>query len=204
MSFFRDKTILVLAPHVDDEIHCAGTLARAMQEQVAEIHIIVGSLCRILTGLEELKHSCRILEATHVIPKKWPVREFDQHRQEILDLFVSFNHDYKPDIVFCPSSADTHQDHSVFRDEAVRAFRDTTLLGWEYPNNQRQSCTNFFVPLSDKNLDTKLSVWKCYKSQRFRKYFDESLIKALAIVRGKQCRCPSGLAEAFETISVTV
>ncbi len=199
--------VLVLAPHIDDEIHCAGALHR-LKSQGAEIHVFAGSLCTesIPDGIKgdpcaEFVASCKLLKAD-CSTGDWPVRRFNEHRQRILDHFVDLNKTLKPNLVFCPSSDDAHQDHAVVHQEARRAFRGTTLLGWESPNNQRVIHTDVFWTFDEDSLDCKIAIWNGYQTQHHRIYFNDDTIRGLATVRGNQCQSPTGLAESFEAIRV--
>jgi LmbE family N-acetylglucosaminyl deacetylase len=202
---FANKRVLVLAPHCDDEIWCTGTLLRAHGEG-AQIRIVACSSCTELfpddPGVlrREFMRSCRALDAEPAV-MEWPVRRLDEHRQDILEAFVKIRDDYGPQIVLCPSSTDSHQDHDVVHAEAVRAFRDIELLlGYECPHNQRTATLDAFVAMPQMALEAKVNLWKGYKSQQYREFYDEEFIRSLAVVRGKQCKSVTGFAEAFEVI----
>ncbi|MFZ1313994.1 MAG: hypothetical protein WAR38_14100, partial [Chitinophagaceae bacterium] len=56
--------------------------------------------------------------------------------------------------------------------------------------------TNFFMRLSETELNKKAAALKAYQSQSHRNYMQEDFIRSLAKVRGVQCN--SEFAEAFE------
>lgn len=202
------KRLLVIAPHVDDEIACAATIARARGEG-AEVFVYAISTCaETLPALlpdtltNEFQDSCAVLGAKAGWGS-WPVRRLHSARQEILDRLISLRRSFRPDVVICPSSTDCHQDHAVVHRECMRAFRNAgTLLGWESPNNQRSGRLDYFIQVTREHLTEKLIAHGCYKSQQFRTHLDRELWSSLAIVRGRQCRSDTGLAEAFETLGV--
>ncbi len=207
---FRDKRVLVLAAHMDDEIWCAGTLLRA-REAGATIRVVGCSPCYESlppgdSGVlrREFMASCRALGADPVV-MEWPVRRLHEHRQNILEAFIQIRDEYRPQIVFCPSSTDTHQDHATVHGEALRAFRNVELLlGWECSHNQRETLLDAFVSITDEVLVAKIDLWHGYKSQAQREFPNEEFLRSLAVVRGKQCRSPTGLAEAFEVLRLSV
>jgi LmbE family N-acetylglucosaminyl deacetylase len=205
MSDFRK--VLVLAPHVDDEIFCAGAVRR-LREEGASVLIVAGSACleSVPDGISaspayEFAKSCELLGVESSL-LDFPVRRFDEHRQEMLDMFCELNKDFAPDLVFCPSGTDGHQDHAVVHREARRAFRGVTTLGWESPNNQRVTHTDVFWAIDEADLGYKINIWRGYQSQHHRVYFNGDTIRSLATVRGHQCRSLTGFAEAFEAITV--
>jgi len=103
-----------------------------------------------------------------------------------------------PDMVFTPSSFDTHQDHQTVRQETLRAFKMCTILGYEQPWNNITFNTLSFIPLNDAHMEKKIAALKSYATQRHRKYLSEEFVKGLARTRGTQIE--EEYAEAFEVI----
>jgi len=102
------KKVLVISPHTDDaEIACGGTLAR-LSDQGAVINSIVFSGCEesVPKGfpLDVLRDECvkahsiiGISEANCQV-LNFPVRNFPEHRQAILDVMVKLNRQYQPEL----------------------------------------------------------------------------------------------------------
>lgn len=202
------KRILVLAPHTDDgEFGCGGTLARYLDEG-ADVYYVAFSSCEDSLPLgvptDTLKKELQIasaqlgIAASNLLILNYPVRRFPTHRQEILEDMVRLNTDIKPDLVFLPSTYDTHQDHNTISEEGFRAFKRSSLLGYELPWNNLTFTTNSFVFLTNTQLERKIEAIRCYKSQIDRNYSSADSIRALAITRGTQIGV--SLAEAFEAI----
>ena len=209
----RDTQLLVLAPHVDDELNCAGLISRVTAAGGKAL-IVAHSPCYLSIRAEdhaegrditsEFKRSCGVLRADHIL---WdhPVRELADHRQEILEGYFGLKRAYDFSLVVCPSSTDLHQDHAVVHAEAMRAFRNARhILGWESPNNQRQARIDTFVALQPHHLEDKVLAWKEYETQHHRTYFDECFLRSQAYLRGCQCRAVPRLAEGFEHLSQTL
>ncbi|MBC7948047.1 MAG: PIG-L family deacetylase [Chitinophagaceae bacterium] len=203
---FDPSVILVLAPHTDDgELGCGGSIAKFSAEG-KKIHYVAFSLCSKSLPPElppdTLATECR--KATSILGIAgeniqffdFEVREFPRHRQDILEELVSLNKSIQPDLVFIPSSTDIHQDHGVIHTEALRAFKNCSMLGYELPWNHSRFNSTFFITLSEQNLQTKADALKEYKSQSQRTYMQEDFTLSLAKVRGVQSNSP--LAEAFE------
>jgi len=192
----RKKIILVLAPHADDgEFGCGGSIARFIEEG-AVVYYAAFSLAEesVPEGLPKDVLQTELYAATNVlnIPRdniliyRYPVRKLSYHRQEILEDLVKLNKKLNPDIVFTPSKHDIHQDHSTVTNEALRAFKSTSILGYELPWNNFIFENTCFIHLEERYLDKKLKSLKCYQSQIGRNYSSQEYIKGLALTRGIQ------------------
>jgi LmbE family N-acetylglucosaminyl deacetylase len=133
---------------------------------------------------------------------KMQIRELSYSRQEILDVLYKEAKNTKYDLIFCPSSFDTHQDHAVIRDECFRAFKKTTILGYEMPWNNRTFDSDVFIEVDEDQLNKKVEHFKCYKSQVNRQFFTKEYIYSMAKYRGYQVGVE--YAEAFETIRMLI
>jgi len=97
-----------------------------------------------------------------------------------------------------PNSNDIHQDHKVIYEEGLRAFKHSSMLGYELPWNSLQFTSNFHVKLSKDDMTTKWKAISAYRSQEVRAYKSEAFFEGLARVRGLQVG--TEFAEAFELI----
>lgn len=198
MSFF--DSVLIIAPHTDDELGCGGFIRRLSSNSNTKINYMAFS-----TGHDRGSLFAECTKAIHEIGIQstpdildFSVREFPDNRQKILDTMIHKKQIYNPSLVLVPSSFDCHQDHRVIYEEAVRAFKDCSILGYELPWNNLSFSTQFYVKLTSEYLEDKIRSFKCYKSQVDRQYSDPECIRALAIMRGLQIR--SRYAEAYEVI----
>lgn len=203
---FNPKKILVLAPHTDDgELGCGGTIARLVAEG-KEVHYAAFCLCaKSLPAhlpADTLAQECKQATAAlgirpeHLLLFDYEVRELPSMRQAILEELVKLNKQIAPDLVFLPAANDIHQDHQVIHQEGLRAFKHSSIAGYELPWNNFRFETAFFQRLSEAELGKKITALKAYASQAGRNYMQEDFIRSLAKVRGVQCNAP--LAEAFE------
>ncbi|HEY6503005.1 MAG TPA: PIG-L deacetylase family protein [Chitinophagaceae bacterium] len=207
---FDPKKILVLAPHTDDgELGCGGSIAK-FAEDGKNIFYAGFSLCSksLPQGLPadtlavECKKATAVLgiASSHITLFDFEVREFPKLRQEILEELVKLNKMINPDLVFIPSSTDIHQDHGVIHTEALRAFKNSSQLGYELPWNHSQFNSTFFINLSAGDISKKTEALKAYQSQVHRNYMQEDFIRSLAKVRGVQSN--TEYAEAFEVYKI--
>jgi LmbE family N-acetylglucosaminyl deacetylase len=206
--FDNIKNVLVLAPHTDDgELGCGGTINKLAQLGKNITYVAfsnawqsLGSEFKQDTLLNEVADATQILG----VPFKnlrfcdFEVRNFARNRQEILDKLIIYRNEEKFDLVFTPVTGDIHQDHKVITDEAIRAFKNVSILGYELPWNNLINKNQMYVPLEDRFIKNKISALSAYKSQRKRSYMDPNFIEGLAKVRGVQIN--EYFAESFEVI----
>lgn len=202
------KRILILAPHTDDgEFGCGGTIARFLEEG-REVYYVAFSTCRasVPKGEPEDVLKTELLSSMkhYGIPNKnviildYPVRNFNTYRQKILDDMINFGKKIYPEIVLMPSIQDIHQDHRTIAEEAMRAFKKTSLLGYELPWNNFSFNNQTYIILEEKHIETKIEAIACYKTQLKRDYSDPTFTRGLARSHGVQVGVK--YAEVFETV----
>jgi N-acetylglucosamine malate deacetylase 1 len=208
MIQFKNKRILILAPHTDDgELGCGGTIARAIDEG-AEVYYAAFSACEqsVLAHfpkdvlITEVKKATNILgiQPGNLLLYKYEVRTFNYHRQEILEDMIKLKKEISPDLVFIPSLTDLHQDHHTTANEALRAFKFTSIFSYELPWNNLNFNTCAFVYLNEVHISRKIDALHQYQSQAHRPYANEVFIRSLACTRGVQIN--TQYAEVFEVV----
>jgi LmbE family N-acetylglucosaminyl deacetylase len=150
------------------------------------------------TTYAQLSSATSILGVSRLTTWDFEARKFSDKRQQILDSIISIYEDTNPDVVLIPSLHDIHQDHAVVASEALRAFRDCTILSYETVRNDLSFNHAMIVQLSREQLDKKIAAIAQYKNQSFRPYFTSDFVYSLARVRGTQIGVD--FAEAFEVI----
>jgi len=206
MFEINGKTILAIAPHIDDvELGLGGTIAKLIESN--EIHYIGLSFPPLVnedTLLNEFHDSMHILglKEANVILKNFNPRDLFSSRIEILDFLFQFGKKVNPDIVFIPSSGDIHQSHEVVFAEARRALKFSTILGYELPWNCMQFNMDVFITLSQEEVNKKTAAINAYTTQKERIFFSNDIVMDLARVRGKQIG--QQYAECFELIRLIV
>lgn len=202
------KNVYVLAPHTDDgELGAGGTISKLI-EVGANVYYFAFSTAEesIPDGFEKNILKIEVLNATaklgikkeNVIIYNYEVRKLNYARQEILEDLIKHRKELKPDLVLMPSLNDIHQDHSTIAAEGLRAFKNTTILGYELIWNNLTFNTTSFIKLESKHIQAKCDALKEYKSQGERDYMNEEFIFSLAKTRGIQIG--SAYAESFEVI----
>lgn len=200
------STALLLAPHTDDgEFGCGGTIARFLEQGIRVVYVAF-SICResVPEGLppDILKTEMHRSMDFYGIPAEdriildFRVRNFAGERQRVLDEMLTLGKRFKPDVVFMPSIHDVHQDHHTVAEEAMRAFKHTSLLGYEVPWNNYTFNNQAYISLSEENIKKKIGAIACYDTQKERNYSDEAFTRGLARIHGVQIG--SEYAEVFE------
>jgi LmbE family N-acetylglucosaminyl deacetylase len=205
LSHFR--RVLVLCAHTDDEFGCAGTVLRLV-DAGADVRYLALSDCAasVPDGLpaDVLRTECAACTAAlgiapgNVEVGPFEVRYFPRDRQAVLERLVAVQREFAPDLVLLPASSDTHQDHEVVAREGFRAFKRSTLLGYELPQNLVSFANSAFVALDEDAMARKVAALAHYRSQAFRPYSTEAFLRGLGTVRGVQAGAP--FAEAFEVV----
>ena len=123
--------------------------------------------------------------------------------QSVREVLLRVRREFNPEIVFVPAADDIHQDHRVVYEEAMRIFRERTVVGFEIVRSSLAFRPNLFVEVNADNLRKKTEAILCYKSQLEQSagyYFNSDIIEGQARFRGGQCG--KELAEAFEVYTM--
>jgi len=202
------KKVLVLAPHTDDgELGAGGTIAKLVENNV-EVHYAAFSTAEesVPDGLPKDILKTEVIAATKKLGIKlenllifnYQVRKLSYVRQEILEDLIKIRKKENFDLILMPSLNDIHQDHTTIANEGLRAFKNSTILGYELIWNNLSFHTTSFVKLDKHHIETKVNALKAYKSQEGRDYMSGEFILALAKTRGVQIGAK--YAEAFEVV----
>jgi len=206
------QRVLVLAPHTDDgEFGCGGTMAR-LADAGAEVRYVAFSIATksLPEGFPPDTLAREVREATVLLgipPEQltvhdFEVRTFPDRRQDILELLIELWEDWQPEAVLMPSLHDIHQDHQVVAAEGLRAFKRTTILGYEIPWNNFNFEYQAYFELERSHLERKVAALACYASQQHRKYADPEYIWNLARTNG--INVGREFAEVFQVYRVVV
>lgn len=202
------KNVYVLAPHTDDGELGAGGMISKLIENGSNVYYFAFSTAEtsVPDGFPSDILKTEVLNATeklgierkNVIIYNYEVRKLNYARQEILEDLIKYKKQLKPDLVLMPSLGDIHQDHSTIAQEGLRAFKTSTILGYELIWNNLSFNTTSFIALEERHIQAKCDALKEYKSQGNRDYMSEEFIYALAKTRGVQIGMKH--AECFEVL----
>lgn len=198
--------VLVLAPHTDDgELGAGGFLSKLIADGAFIDYVAFSNAAESLpTGVPkdtlniEVKAALKQLGINNIEILDYPVRNFNKFRQNILDDLIRIRSKRKYDLVLLPSTSDIHQDHQVISQEGIRAFKHTSILGYELVWNSFDFKNQFYVKLDEFDVVNKINALREYKSQSHRAYMSEEFVRSLAYTRGLQVN--HKYAECFEVV----
>jgi LmbE family N-acetylglucosaminyl deacetylase len=204
------ERVLVLAPHTDDgEFGCGGTIARLLEGGVDVRYVAFSIATKSLPeGFPPDTLAREVREATaeigipdgNLTVRDFEVRTFPERRQDVLELLIGLWEEWRPDAVLQPSVHDIHQDHQVVAAEGLRAFKRTTILGYEIPWNNYDFAYQAYVALERRHLERKVAALAKYASQQHRRYSDPEYIWNVARTHGINVN--REYAEVFEVYRV--
>jgi LmbE family N-acetylglucosaminyl deacetylase len=221
------KTILVIAPHPDDEtLGCGGTLLRHIDEGDL-VYWLIGTTIKEEQGFPSSKVKSRKKEIKKVSDEygfagykqlDYNTTELDQVPRNILVNEISeYVNEVKPHTIYLPYRNDIHSDHAQIFDASVactKSFRYPfvrkvcvyeTLSETEYGLRTDDSGfkPNLWVDIS-RYLNQKIKIMKIFESEVGEHPFprSEANIRALSHLRGSTCNTKA--AESFIIIKQTV
>jgi LmbE family N-acetylglucosaminyl deacetylase len=136
----------------------------------------------------------------HVRLETFVTRRFPEMRQEILEYLYRLNHEFRPDIVFTHTRSDIHQDHQQTTEEVLRAFRGTTVLGFDALRSSYGFFPHFLVEVTEQDADKKLEALLQYSTYNDRYYFDPAVLRATLIRHGALAE--RQFAEGFDILRI--
>jgi LmbE family N-acetylglucosaminyl deacetylase len=202
---FYGKKVFFIGAHPDDiELGCGALISNIRAK--AEVYCITLSDNQKNSSLknvvQEHYQSMQILGVPkdHVFIGEFETRKFMHARQEILEYLIDLNRKIKPEIVFVHTSSDLHQDHGTVTQEAMRAFRGTSIFGYDVIRSSHGFFPNFLVEVSEKDLEKKIRSLAAYETYKDKYYFDPELTRAILIRNGALCE--RKYAEGFEIMRI--
>jgi len=202
---FYGKRVLFIGAHPDDiELGCGALIAKIVN--LADVFCVTLSDNQkdpqLLHLMDEHYESMKILgvDKKHVIVQQFETRRFLHERQEILEYLYQLNHETLPNIVFVHSSADLHQDHGVTTQETLRAFRGTSIFGFDVIRSSHGFFPSLLIEVAEREVEKKVSALHTYKTYKDKYYFDPQLTRAILIRNGALAERP--YAEGFDILRI--
>ncbi|MBI1854540.1 MAG: PIG-L family deacetylase [Chloroflexi bacterium] len=127
-------------------------------------------------------------------------RVFPDSRQEILEYFLKLRGDFNPDLIFTHSRQDVHQDHNTMTDEALRAFRGITVLGFDVVRSSHGFFPHFLAEVTEEDVNAKIEALSRYETYRDKYYFNGELTRSIMVRHGALAECP--FAEGFDILRI--
>jgi LmbE family N-acetylglucosaminyl deacetylase len=204
MNFFGKK-VLFLGAHPDDiELGCGALLHRiAKQTDVLCVTLSDNQKNPDLQNVrKEHFDSMAVLGVSEekILLGPFTTRIFHDSRQEILEYFLKLRRDFRPDLIFTHSKQDVHQDHNAMTDEALRAFRGITVLGFDVVRSSYGFFPHFLVEVTEEDVSKKIEALSCYETYRDKYYFNSELTRSIMVRHGALAERP--FAEGFDILRI--
>lgn len=204
MNFFG-KRVLFLGAHPDDiEIGCGALVHNIVKK--TELLCVTLSDNQKNPDLKKVKsehyRSMEVLGVTEekILMGPFSTRVFPDSRQDILEYFLKLRKDFKPDLIFTHSKQDVHQDHNTMTDEALRAFRGITVLGFDVVRSSYGFFPHFLVEVSEEDVNKKIEALSQYETYKDRYYFNSELTRSIMVRHGALAERP--FAEGFDILRI--
>jgi LmbE family N-acetylglucosaminyl deacetylase len=204
MNFFG-KRVLFLGAHPDDiELGCGALLHRVTKQ--TDVLCVTLSDNQKNPDLQNVKNEHHESMAVLGVPEEkvilgpFTTRVFHDSRQEILEYFLKFRREFSPDLIFVHSKQDVHQDHLTMTDEALRAFRGITVLGFDVVRSSYGFFPHFLVEVSEEDVNKKIEALSKYETYRDRYYFNSDLTRSIMVRHGALAERP--FAEGFDILRI--
>ena len=204
MNFFG-KRVLFLGAHPDDiEIGC-GALIHHIVEQTDILCVTLSDNQKnpdLKNVKDEHLKSMKVLGVpdNKVVFGPFTTRVFPDARQEILEYFLKLRREFQPDLIFVHSNKDVHQDHLTMTDEALRAFRGITVLGFDVVRSSYGFFPHFLVEVDEEDVQKKIEALSQYETYRDRYYFNSELTRSIMVRHGALAEIP--FAEGFDILRI--
>jgi N-acetylglucosamine malate deacetylase 1 len=202
---FSGKRVLFLGAHPDDiELGCGALLHHITRQ--TDVLCVTLSDNQKNPDLQKVKsehyEAMDVLgvQKEKIILGPFTTRVFPDARQEILEYFLQLRQDFKPDLIFVHSKQDVHQDHNTMTDEALRAFRGITVLGFDVVRSSYGFFPHFLVKVTEEDVNKKIEALSKYETYRDRYYFNNDVTRSIMVRHGALAECP--FAEGFDILRI--
>ncbi len=204
MSFYGRKVCFIGAHPDDIELGCGALIAHITKStEVLCVTLSNNQKNPLLTKVVDEHYSSMAVlgvQKDHVIVGEFETRRFPHARQEILEYLIQLKQSFHPEIVFVHTKADLHQDHRTATEEALRAFRGNTVLGFDVIRSSYGFFPSFLVEVSEADVETKLKALSEYRTYADKYYFKPEVTRATLVRHGALAERP--YAEGFDILRV--
>ena len=206
----KNKRILVIAAHPDDEIlGCGGTISKLKNENFIEVLFMTNGVSSRGNDKKQIlrrRKACLNLfkHLSLPIPKNFNFPDNEMDKIPLLRIVKKIEEKiriYRPDTIITHYSHCLNVDHKITYEAVITACRPVNelsvkkILSFEVPSSTdwalykgKNFQPNYFVDIS-KHLKNKINLIKFYKEELRNYPHSRSItaIKALASVRGVSC-----------------
>ena len=202
------KTILVVAPHADDEVLGVGGSVEKHIENGHEVHLLICGK-RSNDSQEQIEQATR--HYTSAQQMVFQDKSYYTVFNSILDSMERAYSRIRPDTVYIPNISDFNQDHRCIHEVCeitCRRFQEnppTCVLMYEIPSSTTQSFSNnfkcnFYEKLELKHVNAKIAIMETYENE-MRKYPNpRSALGLMTYANFRGMECGEEYAEGFQIL----
>lgn len=207
MLIDKNSNIMILAPHIDDEIiGCAGTILK-YRDNIDELSVVHFTSAH--ERLEEYRYISEVLNVNNHYVLSCEDGFVNVGIKDAVLSLIPLIQKEKPDIVFMPHKKDEHNDHKAVFTIGMDALEKSRY--WECGLQEHKVTTIFLYEVwsfmhtvtevidISECFEEKIKLMSFYQSQMAFPYLD--YIKALNGYRGI-LHNRAGMAEAFQRRSL--
>jgi N-acetylglucosamine malate deacetylase 1 len=186
---FNGKKVFFIGAHPDDiEIGCGALISNILNSAEAFCFTLSDNQKNPLLSNVAKEHNASMeilgIDKDHRFLESFETRRFVHFRQEILEYLYKMNKKYQPDMVFVHSKADLHQDHGTITQESLRAFRGTSLFGYDVIRSSNGFFPTLLIEVSEIDVQNKIKALTAYKTYIDKYYFSPELTRAILLRNG--------------------
>ena len=220
------STVLVVAPHPDDEtLGCGGTLLRHIAAG-DQVHWLIMTTVSLGAGFSQKKLDSRKLEIQQVVRSygfasfhqaEFASTQLDTYPLSVLiDSVSRYISEIKPELIYLPYRNDVHSDHAVVFDavssctksfrypfvKKIRVYETVSETEFSIDPSSTGFKPNCWINIGDY-IDHKIEIMKIYEGEMGMHPFprSEQNVRALATFRGAAAGFDA--AESFMIIKET-
>lgn len=213
-------SVLVIAPHPDDEVlGCGGTIAELVHQNRTVVGVVI--LCAMRAydhryskavyekNLEEIAQAKAVLGYGRSWVGEFLDERLEEKKIEALEFVEQVMKEWSPEILFVPFHGDLNQDHRtaswigavVSRPPAVKTLFEYEIPGTsEYGQSERFE-PNWYVPFGDVSAQKKINALECYEQEKREAPHLRSLVMVHNRMRIRASEIHAeGYAEAFRLV----
>ena len=203
---YGGPTILVVAPHADDEtLGCGGLIAKSGVPIEVVVFGVTGA--GRLRELEAAMEALNVSRCTVLYPDMDGLLDTIPMREMVADMDAIVKRTRPPEIYYCP--AQHHQDHRVVAQvmSAVlrpwgRDFHPDIVATYELPGKSDFPTVmggDLYVPLAKEDVQRKMLALGCYESQK-KPWGPTTRGNMLVLAKLRGVECQAEYAERFKVI----
>lgn len=219
----KNKRILIISPHIDDEAICSGGLIMLAKKEKAKVfvcYIANGKTRQFISKSGQAPVDVRLKEAEKaskygnfaysIVYQEDEIMRLDSLPQK--DLIQSIEDTlvfFKPDIVVIPNQNSFNQDHRAVGTASMTALRPLPknlryqpkmILEMEEPYSWPVSlATNFYIDISEV-FDQKIELYKLYATQVPQDPFPRSIENLTRLAGMRGCDISVKYAEGYRLL----